>query len=297
MALRFGDRFLTAATRLATLLVCGVPAAAVAPAPMRFGADPAAAVWQFDGNRMACRLTHEIPNFGTAQFAQEAGGSLAFAMTSWRVELNGGFAVSAASPDWSADRAADEALGEAKAAPPRAIVVAAPLAESMLRELYRGRYPKVASDDVSVSISAVGFRAPYEVYSRCVAELLPASFAQLESSAIGFAIGKAELDAAAKARLDLLAQYVEADPSVSHVRVDGYTDSSGREPKNRQLSEARARAVTDYLVAAGCDQEAIETRFHSARFPTASNDTDDGRAKNRRVTVRLVRGSARIAQR
>ena len=297
MAFRIGDRSLTAATRFAAVLVCCASAVAVAPAPLRFGADPAATQWQFDGDRMACRLTHEIPNFGSAQFTQAAGGRLAFAMTAWRVELSGDFVVSAESPDWSADRATAAALGEAKAMPPRAIVVATPVAESMLRELYRGRYSRVASEDVSVAISAVGFRTPYEAYSRCVAELLPASFAQLERSSIAFASGAADLDATAKARLDLLAQYVKADPNVARVHVDGYADSSGREPKNRQLSEARARAVTDYLVAEGCDEEVIETRFHSARFPTASNNTDEGRAKNRRVTVRLVRGAAKMAQR
>ena len=297
MALRIGDRTLAAATKLAVLLVCCAPAAAVAPTPLHFGADPAATTWRFDGDRMACRLTHEIPNFGEAQFAQEAGGHLAFAMKAWRVELNGDFTVSAGSPDWSADRAAAEALGEAKAAPPRTIVVAAPLAESMLRELYVGRYSTFASGSVSVAISAVGFRAPYEAYSRCVADLLPASFAQLERSSIGFATGKSDLDAAAKARLDLLAQYVANDRTIVRMDVDGYTDSSGHEQKNRQLSEARARAVTDYLVSAGCDQETVQTRFHSARFPTASNDTDEGRAKNRRVTVRLVRDAAKIAQR
>jgi outer membrane protein OmpA-like peptidoglycan-associated protein len=279
------------------MLLCCLPAAAVAPAPLRFGADPAATLWQFDGDRMACRLTHEIPNFGSARFSQEAGGRLAFAITAWRVEPTGDFAVSAESPEWSADRAAAEALGDATTLPPRSIVVGAPLAEAMLRELYRGRYAKVASNAVSVSIAAVGFRAPYEAYSRCVADLLPASFAQLERSSIAFASGKADLDAAAKARLDLLVQYAGADRTVAHIHVDGYADSSGREPKNRELSQARARAVADYLAAGGCDEEIIETRFHSARFPAADNGTDEGRAKNRRVTIRLVRGPAKIAQR
>jgi len=298
VAFHIGDRAVTAATKFATFLVCCAFAPVVAPASLRFGADPAETQWQFSGDRMACRLTHEIPNFGVARFEQEAGDRLRLEVTSWRVELSGEYAVDAETPDWSAERGAPEVLGAAKAAPPHEIVVGAPLAESMLRALYLGRFSNIASDDVSVAISAVGFREPYEAYSRCVADLLPASFKQLERSSIAFATGHDDLDAVATARLDQIAQYVRSDHSVTQLRVDGYADSSGREQKNRTLSESRARAVTDYLVMSGCDPEAIETRFHSSRFPAATNDTDEGRAQNRRVTVRIVRGAAgKIAQR
>ena len=298
MAFHIGDRAVTAATKFATLLVCCAFAPAVAPASLHFGADPSETQWQFSGDRMACRLTHEIPSFGVAQFEQEAGGRLGLEITSWRVELSGEYAVDAETPDWSAQRSAPEVLGAATAAPPHEIVVGTRLAESILRALYLGRFSKVASDDVSVAISAVGFREPYEAYSRCISDLLPASFKQLERSSIVFPTGRDDLDAAARARLDQIAQYVRADRTVIQVRVDGYTDSSGREQQNRALSESRARAVTDYLLASGCNAEAIETRFHSSRFPAATNDTDEGRAQNRRVTVRLVRGAAaKIAQR
>jgi outer membrane protein OmpA-like peptidoglycan-associated protein len=285
------------AARLATSLLCCAAASAVAPAQLRFGADPAATVWQFKGDRTACRLTHEIPNFGRAQFGQEAGGRLAFEMTSWRVELLGEFAVYTETPDWSPVRGDGEPLGEAKTVPPHEIVGAAPLAESMLRTLYLGRFPTVASDDLAVSLSAVGFRDPYDAYSRCVGELLPASFAQLKRSSIAFESGRAELDDTARARLDQISQYLRADRTVTRIHVDGYTDSSGREPKNRALSEARARAVSDYLVASGFDAESIETRFHSSRFPAAPNKTDEGRAQNRRVVVRLEQSGAKMAQR
>jgi outer membrane protein OmpA-like peptidoglycan-associated protein len=270
---------------------------AAASADLHFGADPASAAWQFSGNRTACRLTHEIPSFGSAVFSQEAGGRLAFELTSWRVDLHGDYAVTTETPDWSAVHADPESLGEAKGMPPHGIVAGTAVADSMLRALYLGRFSKVASDELAVSISAVGFRAPYEAYSRCVADLLPASFRQLKHSSIAFASGRADLDDAAKARLQQIAQYLQADRSVVQIRIDGYTDSTGREPKNRALSEARARAVTDFLVASGFDAEAIETRFHSSRFPAAANNTDEGRAQNRRVVVQLVQRNAKVAQR
>ena len=60
---------------------------ASAEAPLEFGAAPADAAWQFEGSRTICRLSHEIPNFGEARFVQQAGGSLQFDMSAWRVDL------------------------------------------------------------------------------------------------------------------------------------------------------------------------------------------------------------------
>ncbi len=167
----------------------------------------------------------------------------------------------------------------------------------MLRALYRGEQPRFASQDVSISLSAVSFRPLYDSYARCVAQLVPASFKQLERSTIAFAPGRATLNDAAKARLDLIAEYVKADRTVAHIYVEGYTDSSGRERKNRILSEQRAKAVTGYLIGAGCGSESIEYRFHGSRFPIASNETEAGRVQNRRTTVRLERGPGKLAKR
>ncbi len=271
-------------------------AASVAEGPLEFGAGPAAAAWRFDGSRTSCRLSHEIPNFGEARFVQEAGGKLEFDMSAWRIDLNGGMDVTSDSPPWLAAHPLVKELGRVETSAPREIVVGAPLAEAMLRALYRGEQPRFASPDVHVSISAVSFRPPYDSYARCVAQLLPASFSQLERSAIAFSPNQALLNDAAKARLDLIAQYIHADRTVTHIFVDGHTDSSGRERKNRMLSEKRAKAVADYLIASGCDSESIETRFHGSRFPVASNKTEEGRVQNRRTAVRLERGQAKLAK-
>ena len=268
-----------------------------AETPLEFGADPASAAWQFDGNRTSCRLTHEIPNFGEARFSQEAGGNLAFDLSAWRIELNDAIDVRIEAPAWLATYPHTELLGRVPARPPRDLAIDAPLAETMLRALYRGEQPTFVTNDVSVSLSAVSFRPIYDAYARCIAQLLPASFTQLERSAIGFAPGKSQLDDAARSRLDLLADYVRADHSIKRVQVDGHTDNSGRERKNRMLSEQRAKAVTEYLVAAGCDGEVIETHFHGSRFPVASNDAQEGRALNRRVTIHLERQRPKLATR
>ena len=72
------------------------------------------------------------------------------------------------------------------------------------------------------------------------------------------------------------------------VEVSGHTDSVGSDAANQTLSERRAQSVTNYLVGQGLLKERFETVGMGERYPIASNDTDSGRALNRRVEIRLL---------
>ena len=68
------------------------------------------------------------------------------------------------------------------------------------------------------------------------------------------------------------------------VQIDGYTDSTGTDAYNQNLSERRAKAVRDYLVnSVGIDPSRLTAVGHGESNPAASNSTKEGRAKNRRV--------------
>ena len=70
-----------------------------------------------------------------------------------------------------------------------------------------------------------------------------------------------------------------------NVKLDivGHTDSTGTEAYNQALSVRRAQAVRAYLIAAGIDAARLTASGKGESSPIASNDTRDGRAKNRRV--------------
>lgn len=72
------------------------------------------------------------------------------------------------------------------------------------------------------------------------------------------------------------------------VEVAGHTDSVGSDEVNQRISEQRANAVTQYLVAQGLNPQRFITVGAGERHPIASNDTDAGRAANRRVEITLV---------
>lgn len=72
------------------------------------------------------------------------------------------------------------------------------------------------------------------------------------------------------------------------VEVSGHTDNIGSDAVNQRISEQRANAVASYLMAQGVQRERFEIVGMGKRFPIASNDTEQGRALNRRVEIRLL---------
>lgn len=71
------------------------------------------------------------------------------------------------------------------------------------------------------------------------------------------------------------------------VTVAGYTDSTGTDEYNQKLSEKRATTVALYLNGRGVSQERLAAIGHGEKDPVASNDTSEGRARNRRVEITL----------
>lgn len=87
--------------------------------------------------------------------------------------------------------------------------------------------------------------------------------------------------------LNKLAQYLIHHPQME-IRINGHSDNSGSRAKNQKLSELRAREVFEYLIKKGAQNKMYFKGFGS-NFPVASNDTDDGKAKNRRVEFEIIK--------
>ena len=73
------------------------------------------------------------------------------------------------------------------------------------------------------------------------------------------------------------------------IEIAGHTDNIGGDDKNQILSEKRAQAVKDFLISEGCDEKKLVIIGYGAKKPVASNDTESGRAKNRRVELRFIK--------
>jgi OOP family OmpA-OmpF porin len=104
---------------------------------------------------------------------------------------------------------------------------------------------------------------------------------------VNFEYNSADLTGESRPRLNQAAATLEKNPSIV-VEVAGHTDSAGSENYNQSLSERRAASVKDYLVAAGIDAGRLTARGYGESRPVADNDTDAGRAENRRVVLRIL---------
>ena len=104
---------------------------------------------------------------------------------------------------------------------------------------------------------------------------------------ITFAYDSADVAPAFRQTLDQVAD-VLGRYGQTYVDVYGHTDSVGSDGYNQVLSERRAESVAGYLVAHGVRSERIGTRGFGETQPVASNETDAGRAANRRVEIKLV---------
>jgi outer membrane protein OmpA-like peptidoglycan-associated protein len=72
------------------------------------------------------------------------------------------------------------------------------------------------------------------------------------------------------------------------LEVAGHTDSIGSDAYNDQLSQRRAQAVASYLTSRGVNSQRLMTVGGGERYPVASNDTEAGRAQNRRVEISVM---------
>jgi len=112
-------------------------------------------------------------------------------------------------------------------------------------------------------------------------------------SDILFDLGKASLKGGAEANVRKISAVLKQYPD-HKISIEGYTDSTGSDAFNQQLSENRAMAVRDALVAGGLDSTAIAVHGYGKANPVATNATPDGRQQNRRVEI-VVLGAGKLA--
>ena len=107
----------------------------------------------------------------------------------------------------------------------------------------------------------------------------------LSMSDILFETGKADLKPELKENLAAIAAILQSLLTESKVIVEGHTDNVGGEQINQFLSDKRALSVLDYLVERCVNRDRLESVGHGLSRPVADNNTEEGRAKNRRVEL------------
>lgn len=253
--------------------------------------------WTVEGDKFECRLSQPITDFGSGEFVRRAGEQATFRLKVYNPMLGGGSAtLLAAAAPWQPGRG-DINLGSVRLGSGDVLFNSSQVqAGRLISGLMEGRSPVVRrnTEDGRVSevrLLPVRFNKAFSDYQGCVAKLLPKNFEQIKQTQIGFPGEEVELDARAKAQLQVMLDFIKADPSVNHVELDGHSDNSGNRLTNRELSRRRALAVQEFFKANGFQESQITVRFHGERYPLVPNTNAANRAKNRRVAVQLSRVS------
>lgn len=264
----------------------------------QYGASIGNSVWQATPpSPLYCELTHPIPNMGMARFTHRSGEDLKFRLDPYGQPLQKGSAeLMALPPNWKPGDApvdlgkVNVGLGE------EGVHIDSEQAHLMVEVLEQGLNPtfmQTPADKryapIRGHLSALGFKPAFAEYVQCRGNLLPVNFDQISRSAITFPGGGIDISTADKELLSLIMRYINADPSVKYVFLDGHSDSYGSRRDNRKLSKERTDTVLNYLIDLGLNEAMVTARYHGERYPIVPNNTKANRAKNRRVTIRLER--------
>jgi len=161
-------------------------------------------------------------------------------------------------------------------------------------------FGRIAGDnaaDYAKSISAATDPGKLEAYLKdlndalkeynIVVELINDQLRLLLPGGLTFDVGSAALKEDFKKSLDAISVVLNKYPDTA-VFVTGYTDNTGAKEANKKLSEDRAKSVVDYMISKQVDGDRFYSEGYGELHPVASNATDEGKAKNRRVEIRVL---------
>ena len=278
--------------------LCGsalLPVAAGPALAASYGAGIENSQWYLSESIFECSLVHDVPGYGRAVFQHRAGEQLNFYLeTDTPVMSPGQGRLVVEAPAWRPG-VAPRAIGAVNvSAERRTVRLGNREAMAVVQGLLEGMRPTLSRQSryqdglVRVQLSNVNFAGPWSGYRECVSTLLPVNYDQVRRSRIMFATDSYRLSASDRQWLDKVATFLQADPTVERVFIDGHTDSVGSRIDNRALSEDRANAVANYLSSQGVDPSRMTVRAHADQYPASRRLSE-----NRRVTIRLQRQGER----
>lgn len=285
-------RMRAALTAVISLASLGVHAAPL----LAFEAPMSDVRWDLRSGPFECRLEQSIPDFGRVSLVQRADGRLSFVVSVRRGLYQGqSMRLRVQAAPWQpGQEVARSTLASNSVSGGNLVSFGESPARAVMLALRRGHFAALdyTIDDqaqIHAEVSSLRFAAAMGRLQKCTASLKPARFADYEKTMVHFASGSSQLDAKVKARLKRLAEYLHIfGGSVRIIRAIGNTDNVGTAYANYGLGLRRAETVSGYLKAQGVTQS-IRIASQGEYSPVATNRTAQGRARNRRVSVLLIR--------
>jgi outer membrane protein OmpA-like peptidoglycan-associated protein len=253
--------------------------------------------WTLKTSLLECQLIHPIVGYGIAKFLGRSGlpDILELEIFQHRAEPGKRGQIDFLAPAWHPLLTPVTGWSFQFLHSDNIVQFSSEQAFRVLNALENGLMPTISHREVGVSgsnviarISPVQFRSAYEQYQACQNALVPVTFQEVEHSTLYFESGSARLTAEHKRWLRYVAIYAR-EPDVRRVDLAGYSDSVGGYEDNRQLAKHRVDMMKAFFTENGVSADKLYISIYGELGPIASNKTAVGRAKNRRVTVRVYR--------
>lgn len=266
----------------------------------QYVASPQQSTWQMVTNTpLECRLVHPIPNYGDAVFTSHASKkiNLDFELKMRRpMGETRNVSLVSMPPVWRPSESA-ERITNIQFFKQFDGYIGGQTAWALLSELEKGRYPTFSYQDwqsrnqrIEIMLSSVLFQPQYNVFSDCIANLLPYSFEDIAFTILHYDRGDSvELNKASQKRLAQVAEYIRYNQDIDLVLVATYTDSSDGKNESQSLSDKRAESLQKYFHSLGLPEDRIQVQGYGRRRPIDDNASPVGRDKNRRVVISLGR--------
>ncbi|QQX80543.1 OmpA family protein [Shewanella sp. KX20019] len=252
------------------------------------------AQWQFSGDQFGCEINHRVQRFGTFQLIASPGEALTLSLRADWLSLNNTQSQAAVvPPSWQAKIQQPIATTSLNWLGSQALAQhdTNPFLEALEQGLTWQVSIATENSGYQVSSSPVATQTVANQFKICRQQLLPKPFSYLRRLELKFASSSSLLSPAHEQDLYAIHRYLQADPSIVEILIDGHADASGERLANLVLSKARADEVKSRLIELGVPPQIIQTRHHGNRAPVASNTDGAGRQLNRRVSVRLVKSA------
>ena len=260
-------------------------------------ADMHESQWTSRSEKLFCELTHIIPRYGVARFKQPAGEEIRFEMSTFNASnQQQNVNIDSTNPEWrflsgernlgnTNDNGGNVPFGLNRGAALRLLYEL----ENGMRPIFTYKDAADATEVMNIGLSSVNFREAHRAFNHCVAELLPFGFDDVNFTKVNFEFNSDQLNSEMRENIDRVIKFVKHDSTARRIIIGGHTDWVGTELYNDDLSRFRTYRVLDYLTNNGIPESMIEYAAYGEIAPIATNETDRGRAANRRVTLQIIR--------
>jgi outer membrane protein OmpA-like peptidoglycan-associated protein len=227
--------------------------------------------WKVNTSKVMCSMKQAVPGYGHVEFRQGVGQPLEFALYVTYPPAGVGHAhIRTEPPEWRHYASAKD-LGIIRIEPGDLAVSTPPdWANRLLLELREGMQPVLrywdaadGSDSIEVFISSLNFQQSLDLFNRCLGQMLRYDFDTVKRTIVHFHVDSSKLRPKAKRQLDEVMEFLKEDEKIKHIDLELYTHKQGLVRYNFRLATRRARAIRDYFMERGVDEDKITIKIHT----------------------------------